>query len=271
MASGDLALLKRWTENRDAEAFRELATRYAGVVYGTCRRVLGNAADAEDTAQECLLTLAKASAPPQRNLGAWLHRVAVNRARDRVKQDRRRREREMRYVREQSTTVQAEWRDIEAYVDEAIAALPGEFKEAIVGHFLQGRSHAEVAEELGVSRSTVTYRVGKGVELIRKDLRHRGIQIAAPALTALLTANMAEAAPASLAAAVGKMALSGGATGGEMRIPRRAAHRQEYGDCAGGPRKRPSPVSSTGNGSTARRCRRRHTSDERRHSPGEVT
>lgn len=209
MATNDLALLARWTRDRDPEAFAEVARRHAGMVYGACRRILGNPADAEDAAQECFLVLAQTGAPPKSNLGAWLHRVAVNKARDRARSDHQRRNREHRYASAHPTASEVEWRDVEAYVDEAIAALPDEFRESLVAHFMEGHSHAEIAERLGVSRQTVTYRVNKGVESIRDSLRKRGLQIAVPSLVFGLTANMAEAAPATLVTAIGKLAVSG--------------------------------------------------------------
>ena len=58
MSGSDHALLERWLTNRDAEAFREIVDRYAGMVYGTCTRILRNPDDAEDVAQECFLQLA---------------------------------------------------------------------------------------------------------------------------------------------------------------------------------------------------------------------
>ncbi len=209
MPSNDWTLLERWSRERDAEAFAELAARYAGVIYGACRRVLGDSDEAEDAAQECLLTLARTQVPPHTNFGAWLHRVAVNKSRDRVKASSRRRDREQRYMKTQPTETITQWREIEALVDEAVADLPVELREVVVAHFMLGESQASVAERLGVSRQTVTHRVGKGVERIREVLRQRGFPIAVTALVADLTANLAEAAPATLVASAGKMAVSG--------------------------------------------------------------
>ncbi|MCC6489520.1 MAG: sigma-70 family RNA polymerase sigma factor [Candidatus Hydrogenedentes bacterium] len=218
MAYNDWTLLERWTHERDAEAFAEVARRYASVVYGACRRVLGDAAEAEDAAQECFLTLAQTRKPPRTNLGAWLHRVAANKARDRVKAASRRRDRERRYMDHQPGAAEIAWPEIESLVDDAIAALPEDTRDALVAHFMLGESHAAIAERLGVSRQTVTYRVGKGVDGIREALRVKGIQVGATALTASLTAHMAEAAPAQLIAVVGKMAVSGvpAAAGGAL-------------------------------------------------------
>ena len=61
-------------------AFAELVARHAAMVYGTCRRVLGNAADAEEVAQECFLQLISARIRIRDSLGPWLHTVAQRRA-----------------------------------------------------------------------------------------------------------------------------------------------------------------------------------------------
>jgi RNA polymerase sigma-70 factor (ECF subfamily) len=57
MASSDLELLARYVKTREAEAFAEVVARHRDMVYGVCHRLLGNRADAEDTAQECFLQL----------------------------------------------------------------------------------------------------------------------------------------------------------------------------------------------------------------------
>lgn len=209
MSSSDLALLQRWCAERDAEAFAEVAKRHAGMVFGVCRRVLGNETDAEDIAQECFVALAQSAVPPQANLPGWLYRVAVNKARDHVRSDSRRRRRETSYQQSRPDTDEIHWGDIEAFVDEAIAGLPDELREPLVAHFVLGQTQIEIAERIGVSRQTITHRIGQGVERVRKDLAKRGIGVTASALTLVLTANMAEAAPATLVAALGKLAVSG--------------------------------------------------------------
>ncbi len=211
MTTDEVVLFQRWTRSRDAEAFAQLATNYAGLIYGTCRRVLGNASEAEEVAQECLLTLAQTSKPPRENLAAWLHRVAINKSRDRMKSESRRRAREARYVEEQAHAHEPTWNDIEPLIDQAIAELPEELRYAIVAHFIEGKPQTDVAEALNVSRQTVTYRVAKGVEQIRAGLRRRGVHAGVSLLTAGLAANMAEAAPAAVIAGIGKVAVSGAA------------------------------------------------------------
>ena len=105
MPPADSALLVRWFNRRDPQAFRELTSRYAGMVLATSTRILGDATEAEDVTQECFERLARMAEGPKGHLGAWLHRVATNRALDRIRQARRRVAREKRYAAEHATAV----------------------------------------------------------------------------------------------------------------------------------------------------------------------
>ncbi len=206
----DLILLHRWRASRDAEAFRALAERYAGLVFAAAHRVLRDASEAEDVAQECFLTLAQARKPPERNFGAWLHTAAVNRAKNHIRGEVRRRQREQTYDAVQPDHIQMELDDTLAHVDEAIVALDDELRHVIIAHFLEAKSQGEIADTTGVSRQTVNARVKRGIEAIREHLAKKGITATTGSLTALLGTQMVEAAPAALVMALGKVALSGG-------------------------------------------------------------
>ena len=211
MSPSDSTLLLQWIDQRDATAFRELTSRYTGMVYATATRILGDASDAEDVTQECFERLAEMTDGPKGHLGAWLHRVATNRAIDLIRKERRRQAREEVYVAARDAHTEADWNDVYAYIDEAIAGLPERLQRPLVAHYLQGQSHAGIARELGVSRQAVTRRVAKGVNEVRKALKGRGISVAVPALAALMGAHLAEAVtvPASLEATLGKLAVAG--------------------------------------------------------------
>ena len=74
MTGTDLHLLRRYAGVRDAEAFAELVARHRDMVYATCSRVLANAADAEDSTQECFLRLARHAASIRTSVAGWLCR-----------------------------------------------------------------------------------------------------------------------------------------------------------------------------------------------------
>jgi RNA polymerase sigma-70 factor, ECF subfamily len=209
MSAADLTLLTRWIDGRDADAFRELAVRHGGTVFGAARRILRNASDAEEVAQECFETLAKAEQTPKEHVGAWLHRVATNRALNRLRGDQRRNQREQRFAEAHPKTEQIKWDDLYSFVDEAIAALPDELRTPLVAQYLQGDTQASIAQDLKVSRQTVSYRVNKGIDIVRDTLRKRGIVVPAVALCAMFEAHLAEAAPATLLSAIGKLAIAG--------------------------------------------------------------
>jgi len=211
MSPADAVLLERWQRRRDADAFTELVQRYSGMVFGSCKRVLHNPAQAEDVAQECFIELMQTRARIRVSLGAWLHTMAVRRSLDRLKGEHRRRKREAHFAEahpEAQEAADASLDEILACVDEAIEGLPPRLRAVIVARFLEGRPHTAVARQLGVAESTVRYRVDQGIERIRKALERQGIVTAAAALVAALE-RPAEAAPTPLVVRLGKLGLSG--------------------------------------------------------------
>src|SRR5262245_40099508 len=79
----DRELLTSYATERSREAFAEIVRRYAGLVYSTCLRVLGDPHAAEDAAQAVFILLEKkASSLPERvRLSGWLYLTAENIAR----------------------------------------------------------------------------------------------------------------------------------------------------------------------------------------------
>ncbi len=215
----DTELLKEWRTRRDAETFTSITSRYAAIVFATCRRILGNEADAEDVTQECFETLVRTRNPPREHLGAWLHQVATNRSIDRIKAASRRRLREAKFVEDARTSTSIEWNDVYDYVDEAISGLPAELRIPVVMRFLEGKSQRAIAKALGVPRRTVRDRIQKGLEFIGKALGEKGVSLSAGMLAALFTASIAEAAtvPVALTAALGKLSIA--QSSGALAIP----------------------------------------------------
>src|SRR5262245_7441825 len=86
----DAALLER-LRSGDSIAFDELFLRHYTAVYRVLYGVVGNAQEAEDLAQETFTALYRR--PPRLDgpgaLGAWLYRVAVNRAYNALRSNKR--------------------------------------------------------------------------------------------------------------------------------------------------------------------------------------
>src|SRR5262245_26901691 len=103
----DGQLLQQFLTFRDEAAFAALIRRHGPMVLGVCRRILRNAADAEDAFQATFLVLVrKAPSVVHRPvLGDWLHGVARRTALKAQGAAARRREQEKAQVRESAPRV----------------------------------------------------------------------------------------------------------------------------------------------------------------------
>lgn len=227
--ASDTALLHAWQRNRDAEAFYTLVNRHAQLVFRTCRNIVRNDTDAADVAQECFLSLATTPPEIERSLAGWLHRLATHRALNHVKQQQRRREREVRYASEFPEAVHKESDDLLSLIDETIDALPDDLRLPLVDHFFRHKSHQEVAEEYGIPRRTISHRINTGVEQLRAALNNRGVVAPVTGIAALLEWQRAEAAslPEGLYAKLCKYAIAGAPQKGRI-------HRQKVAYASAG-------------------------------------
>lgn len=204
MAESESVLLERFAGG-DAEAFAQIVGRYAGLVYGTCLRVLADADRAADATQETFFQLTKNTRRIRGSLGAWLHRVAVRQAVDRIRSDSARRKRERVYAAQVDEA--PTWHEVSPCVDEALEQLDDRTRELLIRHYLEGRSMAELADESGVSRPTISRQIDSGLARVRAHLKRQGVLVTAAGLSTLLAENVAQSAPEIVLRQLGKMTL----------------------------------------------------------------
>lgn len=208
-------LLGVFAATRDEAAFSALLTRHGPMVLGVCRRILGNAADAEDAFQATFLVLARRAGEVDglRSVSGWLYGVAVRVAQKaRIREARRRaRERGATSVCPTDPFDDVEWQDVRPVLDEELDRLGGKYRDPIVLCCLEGRSREEAARLLGWPEGTVSGRLARGKELLRERLARRGVVCSAAGLATLLATNTVAAVPAELSRAALALATDGGA------------------------------------------------------------
>jgi RNA polymerase sigma factor (sigma-70 family) len=194
----------------DPAAFRELVERYAGMVYNIGLRATGDQHTAEDLCQECFLELACKSRTVRENIAGWLHAFAISRSLNIVRSRQRRTRREQAVASDAMiNTDSAEWSELQPLIDRALNGLSDDLRLPVIRHYLQGESQQHVAEQLGISQATVSRRLQRGVEQLRKRLRMFGVMTTVAAVTSFLGQSSAHAASTSLTGSLAKIGVGG--------------------------------------------------------------
>jgi RNA polymerase sigma factor (sigma-70 family) len=209
----DTQLLQRYTSHEDEAAFAMLVQRHGPLVMGVCRRVLGDAHDAEDAFQATFLVLARKAGSIRRpeKLVSWLHQVARHIAGRALADAARRRERERRAgtMRATETSSEAGWQELAQVLDEELQQLSEKYRAPLLLCYLEGKSHAEAADQLGWPLGSVKGRLARARQLLHDRLLRRGVALSAGTLAAFLTKDeMAALVPAVLTACTVRSALS---------------------------------------------------------------
>jgi RNA polymerase sigma factor (sigma-70 family) len=162
----------------DVAAFEQLVAGYQQLAFRTAYVVAGNAADAEDAAQEAFVKAhgALGRFDADRPLRPWLLRIVANEARNRRRSAGRRAHLATRAAHEPvsateqgaESAVLASERDSELHV--ALATLREPERQVIVLRYFLDLSEAETATALGCRKGTVKSRLSRGLERLRHEL-----------------------------------------------------------------------------------------------------
>ena len=155
----------------DRDAFAALLERHYDRIYRVGARVLGDAEEAADLAQDVCVSLpAKlVSFRGDSKFTTWLYRVVVNAARDTLRRKAARQRSERSYA-ELDLLARAGDSDRErqsSWLQRALGQLSEELRSTVALVLEEELRHAEAGEVLGVSESTVSWRMHQ----VRKRLR----------------------------------------------------------------------------------------------------
>ena len=185
-AQTEIALIRR-VQQGDGVAFDRLVELYGPRVYNLAYRMIGNAEDAHDVAQEAFLRIYDAL-PRFRgdaSFSTWMYRIVVNVCHDELSRRRRRpptltelqpEDGDSTALDDMLTTGETTEdhllrRERHQALHQAITALPPPFRTVLVLYDLQGFSYDEIAETLRVNVGTVKSRLNRARNILREKIR----------------------------------------------------------------------------------------------------
>jgi len=158
----------------------QLAQRYRYPLTAFFARRVRSSSEAEDLTQEVFLRMVRRlGAAPIENIEAFVFRTAVNLLRDRSRRGKTLASREVDFaqrhgeVDDLSPERVFDSRQSLSIVVEVLGELDERTRDAFILHRLEGMKHAQVAELLGVSVSSVEKYIVKALTLLAKRAAER--------------------------------------------------------------------------------------------------
>jgi RNA polymerase sigma factor (sigma-70 family) len=211
----DRELLQGFLLRRDEAAFAELVRRHGPMVLNVCRGVLHNQHDAEDVFQATFLVLAqKAERVRQPEaVGSWLCGVAYHLAlKMRTASGRRRRCEERTEERSVADPLlDMTLRELHGVLLEELQRLPEKYRLPLILCYLEGRTQAQAAKQLGWDKDTLRGRLNRGRSQLRARLTRRGLSLSAGVFISALGGGASAALPAVRIEAAVKVAAASAA------------------------------------------------------------
>jgi len=212
----DMELVSEFARDNSETAFAELVARHINLVYSVAMRFTRNPADAQDVTQAVFIILAQKASGLRAGtiLTGWLYETtrftAMKLLRTKTQQQAREQEAYMQSTLNESST-EAVWKQLEPLLEDAMARLSAQERTLLALRFFENKSSAEAAAVLGIQEWATRKRASRAVEKLRKFFAKRGIIVPAAVLTAAISANSVQAAPAVLGTLTTTVAVAHGA------------------------------------------------------------
>ncbi|MDB5210216.1 MAG: polymerase ECF-type sigma factor [Sediminibacterium sp.] len=145
---------------------------YSQQMFGICMRMLGRKDDAEDVLQEAfIIAFTKlGQLNDDRTFGGWLRKIVINNSIQYSKQKFH--WEEISHDEEPDNSIEEEWLShirLET-VYEAIKSLPNGYRQVFNLFAVEGLSHKEIAEMLGITESTSKSQYHKAKKQLKEQL-----------------------------------------------------------------------------------------------------
>ncbi len=156
----------------DRGAMEALYTAHSGRVYTVVRRLVGDDHLAEDISQDAWVRAFErlASFRGESAFGTWMHRLAVNTALNRLRRRGRRPEVEKAAAPPPAPPDTDEMVLNQRVLGQALDRLPDGYRQVLVMHDVEGMTHEEIAERLGVAIGTSKSQLHKARARMREIL-----------------------------------------------------------------------------------------------------
>ena len=204
MSEPDSSLIAEFNARRSEDAFAALVRQHVNLVFATALRQVGDAGAAEEITQNVFVALARAAGKlgSHPTIAGWLHQTALNKSREWLRSELRRRKREQAAVNLDLARAEGDsvWSPLVPLLDEALLKLREPDRQAVILHYLEGRTFQEVGSALGVGEDAARKRVNRCLDQLTDFFRRRGFAVPALAAGVPLFALSSHAAPAGLAA-----------------------------------------------------------------------
>jgi RNA polymerase sigma factor (sigma-70 family) len=210
----DSDLLRKFVDDRDEDAFVQIVDRHIDMVYAAASRQLAGSSHADDVTQAVFIVLAKKAAKVNGNtLAGWLVNAARLLAKQSMREEWRRKEREQQAaIMKAESYGPEEWQRVGPIVDEALSRLGQKDRTAVTLRYLEGREIREVAASMGVSEAAAAKRLTRALSKLRRLFARRGVEMTSLSIGESLLRARTPApsglAGSSVAAAMGKGTLA---------------------------------------------------------------
>lgn len=177
----------RQVKKGERSAFEDVIAFYQDKIYRHCFRMIGNAHEAEDIAQEAFIRayVNIHSFDDRKKFSTWLYRIATNLTIDHI------RKRKPDYYLDAevkgtqgldmysqlisgnpSPGEEVESRELQRFIYQEILELAPKYRSIIILRYLEEFSLQEISDTLDIPLGTVKTRIHRGREALRKKLRY---------------------------------------------------------------------------------------------------